>query len=147
MSAPITLVVTGVSAGGSTRGARAAALTPKLHVKASVTVMAQRGAGDSQIRTQAIPGEDIVVVDIAGGPSLWLHPESARDLLESQHDPLLAREEAPLAAGEVRVPARLRWRLEDTAPVPGTTRSFLGDVQVKAVHVITGIVEDRAAVI
>jgi hypothetical protein len=108
-------------------------------------VTAQRGAGDSNIRTQAVPGEDIVIVDIAGGPSLWLHPESARDLLESQHDPLFARGAAPLGAGEVRVPARLRWRLEDAAPVSGATRSFLGDVQVQAVHVITGIVEDKAA--
>ena len=31
------------------------------------------------------------------------------------------------------------------APVPGTTRGFLGDVQVRAVHVITGIAEDKAA--
>jgi tetratricopeptide (TPR) repeat protein len=29
--------------------------------------------------------------------------------------------------------------------VPGATRGFLGDVQVQAVHVITGIVEDKAA--
>jgi hypothetical protein len=114
-------------------------------VKASVTVTAQRGPGESNIQTQAVPGEDIVVVDIAGGPSLWLHPETARDLLESQYDPLLAREVAPLGAGEVRVPARLRWRLEDATPVSPVTRSFLGDVQVQAVHVITGIVEDQAA--
>jgi hypothetical protein len=81
MSAPITFVVPGVSADGSTRGARAAAPPSIGHLKASVTVTAQRSAGDSNIRTQAVPGEEIVVIDIAGGPSLWLHPESARDLL------------------------------------------------------------------
>src|SRR5262249_36926226 len=145
MPAPITFVIPGVSTDGSTRGARAAAPASKGRLKASVTVTAQRGAGDSNIRTQAVPGEDIVVVDIAGGPSLWLHPETARDLLESQHDPLLARGAAPLGTGEVRVPARLRWRLDDAAPVPGTTRGFLGDVQVQAVHVITGMGEDKAA--
>lgn len=151
MSAPITFVipgvpgVPGVRADGSTRGARAAAPPSIGRVKASVTVTAQRSAGDANIRTEAVPGEDIVVVDIAGGPSLWLHPDSARDLLQSQHDPLLARGAAPLAPGEVRVPARLRWRLEDAAPVPGATRGFLGDVQVQAFHVITGIAEDKAA--
>src|SRR5262249_44414948 len=113
MSAPITFVIPGVRADGSTRGARAATQSSHGRVKDSVTVSAQRGAGDSNIRTQAVPGEDIVIIDIAGGPSLWLHPENARDLLESQHDPLLAREAAPLGAGEVRVPVRLRWRLEE----------------------------------
>lgn len=146
MSAPITFLIPGVSADGSTRGARAAAPPSIGHLKASVTVTAQRGAGDSNVRTEAIPGEDIVVLDIAGGPSLWLHPETARDLLQSQHDPLLARGGASLATGEVPVPARLRWRLEDAAPVAGATRgAFLGDVQVQAVHIITGIVEDKAA--
>jgi tetratricopeptide (TPR) repeat protein len=145
MSAPITFVIPGVRAEGSTRGACAAASISRGRLKASVTVTAQRGAGDSDIRTQAVPGEDIVIVDIAGGPSLWLHPETARDLLESQHDPLIAREAAPLGAGEVRVPARLRWRLEDAVSVSPVTRSFLGDVQVQAVHVITGFVEDKAA--
>src|SRR4051794_15971040 len=122
----ITFVIPGVNADSSTRGARAAAPTSNGRLKASVTVTAQRGAGDSNIRTQAVPGEDIVIVDIAGGPSLWLHPESARDLLESQHDPLLVRGAAPLGAGEVRVPARLRWRLEDEAPMSGATRGLLG---------------------
>jgi tetratricopeptide (TPR) repeat protein len=145
MSAPITFVIPGVSADGSTRGARAAVPPSIGHLKVSVTVTAQRGAGDSNLRIEAVPGEDIVVVDIVGGPSLWLHPESARDLLQSQYDPLLARGGAPLAAGEVRVPARLRWRLEEAAPMPSATRGFLGDVQVQAVHVITGIVEDKAA--
>src|SRR5262245_49077586 len=145
MSAPITFVIPGVNSDGSTRGARAAAPTSKGRVKASVIVTAQRGAGDANIRAQAVPGEDIVIVDISGGPSLWLHPESARDLLESQHEPPLARGAAPLGAGEVRVPARLRWRLEDAVSGPGTTRSFLGDVQVQAVHVITDIVQDKAA--
>ena len=122
MSAPITFVIAGVSGDGSTRGARSAAPPSIGHLKASVSLTAQRGAGDSNIRAEAIPGEDIVVLDIAGGPSLWLHPGTAQDLLQSQNDPLLARGGASLAAGEVPVPARLRWRLEDAAPVAGATR-------------------------
>src|ERR1700716_2882545 len=128
MSAPITFVIAGVSGDGSTRGARSAAPPSIGHLKASASLTAQRGAGDSDIRAEAIPGEDIVVLDIAGGPSLWLHPGTAQDLLQSQNDPLLARGGASLAAGEVPVPARLRWRLEDAAPVAGATRGgFLGD--------------------
>ena len=39
----------------------------------------------------------------------------------------------------------LRWRLEEGAPVPGATRGFLGDVLVRAFHVLTGFAEDKAA--
>ncbi|HAR26927.1 MAG TPA: hypothetical protein DCS46_21545, partial [Bradyrhizobium sp.] len=142
MSEPIAFVMTGVRPDGTTRGARAPAPTATEHLKDSVIVTAQRGAGDATIKTKAaLPGEDIVVIDIAGGPSLWLHPESARDLLQSQHDPL-AREGSALGPGEVRVPGRLQWRLEDTAPL---SRGIFGDVQVGALHIVSGIVEDKAA--
>jgi hypothetical protein len=142
LSEPIAFVMTGVRPDGTTRGARAPAPTATEHLKDSVIVTAQRGAGDATIKTKAaLPGEDIVVIDIAGGPSLWLHPESARDLLQSQHDPL-AREGSALGPGEVRVPGRLQWRLEDTAPL---SRGIFGDVQVGALHIVSGIVEDKAA--
>ncbi|WP_316224880.1 MULTISPECIES: CHAT domain-containing protein [unclassified Bradyrhizobium] len=144
MSAPITFVITGVRADGATRGARTAVPSAKGRLKDSAILTAQRGAGDSEIRSSAVPGEDIVIIDIASGPSLWLHPESARDLLQSQHDPL-ARGASPLSPGEVRVPSRLRWRLEEATSAPRGARSFLGDVQVQAVHLVTGIIEDKAA--
>jgi pimeloyl-ACP methyl ester carboxylesterase/tetratricopeptide (TPR) repeat protein len=116
------------------------------HLKTTVTVTTQRGAGDTNVRAEAVPGKDFVVLDIAGGPSLWLHPETAQELLQSQHDPLVARGGTTTTTGEVVVPARLRWRLEEAAPAAGATRgSFLGDVGLKAFHVITGIVEDEAA--
>ena len=142
MSEPIAFVLTGVRPSETTRGARAPAPAATWHPKDSVIVTAQRGAGDAVIKTAAaVPGEDIVIIDIAGGPSLWLHPESARDLLQSQHDPL-ARGGTTLGPGEVRVPGRLRWRLEDTAPL---SRGMFGDVQVGALHIVTGLVEDKAA--
>ena len=145
MAAPITFVVPGIRADrGATRGAGGAAF-PIGRAKDSITVTAQRAAGESEVRTTAIPGEDIVLIEVAGGPELWLHPDTARDLLQSQQDPLLARGGAPLAQGEVRVSARLQWRLEEGAPVPGATRGFLGDVLVRAFHVITGFAEDKAA--
>jgi hypothetical protein len=61
MSAPITFVIPGGWEDGSTRGARAAAQSSHVRIKAPVTVTARRGAGDSNIRTQAVPGEDIVI--------------------------------------------------------------------------------------
>jgi tetratricopeptide (TPR) repeat protein len=145
MSASITFVVPGVRTDGAvTRGARIAA-PPIGRPKDSITVTAQRAAEETEVRTTAVPGEDIVIIEVAGGPELWLHPESARELLLSQQDPLLARGGDHLAQGEVRVPARLRWRLEEGAPTRGATRGFLGDVLVRAIHIITGTAEDKAA--
>ena len=142
MPEPISFVLTGVRQSQTTRGAPAPTTAATWHPKDSVIVTAQRGAGDAVIKTAAaVPGEDIVVIDIADGPSLWLHPESARDLLQSQHDPL-AREGTTLGPGEVRVPGRLQWRLDDAAPL---SRGIFGDVQVGALHILTGIVEDEAA--
>jgi hypothetical protein len=146
MVAPITFVVPGVRADrGATRGAGGAAF-PIGRAKDSITVTAQRSAGESEVRTTAIPGEDVVLIEVAGGPQLWLHPDTARELLQSQQDdPLLSRGATTLAPDEVRVSARLQWRLEEGVPVPGATRGFLGDVLVRAFHVVTGIAEDKAA--
>jgi hypothetical protein len=147
MSAPITFVVPGVRPDDRTRGVRTAVPPPIGHLKDSVTVTAQRAQRESEARITAVPGEDIVIVQIAGGPELWLHPESARELLLSQQDPLMVRgaAEAPLAPGEIRVPARLQCRLEEVVPTRGTTRGLLGDVLVRAIQVITGIGQDEAA--
>ena len=95
----------------------------------------------------ATPGEDVVVIHIAGGPSLWLHPEHARELLLAQQDPgAQARAaEAPLAPGEVAVPSRLQWRLEDATSARGATRGFLGDVLIHAIDTVTPSIEDTAA--
>ena len=61
-------------------------------VKESVVLTAQRGSREGDVRMTATPGEDVVVIHIAGGPSLWLHPEHARELLLAQHDPGARRE-------------------------------------------------------
>jgi tetratricopeptide (TPR) repeat protein len=45
----------------------------------------------------------------------------------------------------VRLPPRLQWQLEDAAPTRGATRGFLGDVFVRAIDVLTGFGEDKAA--
>src|SRR3982751_8385 len=88
-SRPITFVVPGQAP--ASRGAMDAdALPPQLppefqrgRVKDSVQLRATRGGG-REVPLEAVPGVDVVVMEIAGGPTLVLHPETARDLLRAQ---------------------------------------------------------------
>ncbi|MFO1296972.1 MAG: hypothetical protein U1F25_11185, partial [Rubrivivax sp.] len=141
-------------AGGTTQ-----APTPGT-LRGSVRLSAQRGGGELH-RLEAVPGRDVVALHITGGPVLWLHPESARDLLLAQAaagDPGSAAAPAapgapdvagsggtrgagaPSATGataprEIVVGAKLRWHgLERAAP----TRGWMGDVVLAAIEVFTG---------
>ena len=137
-TAPITFLVPGQSQ--ATRGAAAASM-PGLpgRVKENVR-MAARRAGSEPLRVTAVPGEDVVVLQIAGGPPLLLHPENARDLLLGQGS---AKRSAAPAGGDVAVPVQLRWQgLEQAAPT--RTRGFLGDVMLSAFQVLTGLAKDSA---
>ena len=150
---PIVFIVPGQAQPiGATRGAAAAPLPAGLMhgvLKQSVRVGAQRGAGD-EVRVSAVPGEDVVVLHIAGGPALTLHPETARDLMLAQQAAIKrsrssAGVEQP-GPNEVRVPAQLQWRgLEQAAPTRGATRGFLGDVLLSAIDVVTGLGKGGAA--
>ena len=91
--APITFVLrnatdTAPSAGAPTRGAAPPALPAGLvrgELRHSLQLAATRAAGvQTEQRVQAEPGRDVVVLRIAGGPALVLHPEHARDLLRAQ---------------------------------------------------------------
>jgi hypothetical protein len=102
------------------------------------------------VRLIAVPGEDAVVLQIAGGPALVLHPENARDLMLAQQGEIKRSRSAKGAVesgpDEVKVPVQLQWRgLEHRTAARGQTRGFLGDVLLAAVHVITGIGTGRAA--
>ncbi len=159
-SKPITFLVPGhpqplegTPAGAPTRsGGEMAAplLTPRPltrgTVKQSVQVGLQRDAG-TETRVVAVPDEDVVVLHVAGGPALVLHPETARDLMLSQGDTKRSRGgEQAEGPDAVRVPARLRWKeLEEGVPSRGATRGFLGDVLVSAVEVVTGLGKDKLA--
>jgi CHAT domain-containing protein len=110
-------------------------------VKDAVLLSARRGSSDS-VRVTAVPGEDVVVLRMAGGPALVLHPHTARDLMLGQGT--AQRGADPTAPDEVAVPAQLRWRgLEQAAPTRGG--GFLGDVLLSAFEVITGLAKDKAA--
>ncbi len=137
-TAPITFVVPGQSQ--ATRGAAPASI-PGLpgRLKENVRVAARR-AGSENLRVTAVPGEDLVVLQIAGGPPLLLHPENARDLLLGQGS---AKRSLTPANGDVAVPVQLRWQgLEQAAPT--RTRGFLGDVVLSAFQVLTGFTKDSA---
>src|SRR4051812_33552625 len=85
MPAAITFVVPGIqeppartAARGGRQGGTAAPLPGGLRrgtVTASVRIGAERAAG-GESRLQAVPGEDVVVLEIEGGPALTLHPEN-----------------------------------------------------------------------
>ena len=125
---PITFVVPGQlqAADAATRGRAAGAAEPDdgtPRIKASVRVGSTR-AGGEPVRVVAVPGEDIVVLHIAGGPALTLHPETARDLLlgqgqrkRSRSGSRSATDVAADSPAMVEVPAELVWQgLEQAAP-------------------------------
>lgn len=138
----ITFVIPGqaqsAEAAAATRG-RAAGT-----VKASVRVGVKRGDGDV-VRVTARPGEDVVVLTIAGGPTLVLHPEDARDLLLAQSAASTRSALKSGSAGEVTVSAQLGWPGLETSGTRGATRGWMGQAVLSAVDVVTGLFKDPAA--
>jgi len=113
-------------------------------VKASVRVGAQRGGGDS-VRVTARAGEDMVVLSIANGPTLVLHPAHARDLMLSQDaTPKRSGKDDP-PPGSVTVPPQLAWPGLEGVTTRSATRGWLGQVLLQAVQIVTGPMEDQAA--
>lgn len=140
----ITFLVPGQRQASRSGGAASSPLPGDLpgRVKDAVRVGARRsGGGSDSVRVSAVPGEDVVVLRLAGGPALVLHPETARDLMLGQGT--ARRSAAPAAGDDVVVPAQLRWQgLEQAAPT--RSRGFLGDVVLAAFEVITDLVTDKA---
>ena len=74
-----------LEAPGITRGGLLVPAAPALpgglregRIKSAVHVGAQRGVG-GEVSLTAVPEDDVVVLEIADGPALVLHPETARD--------------------------------------------------------------------
>jgi CHAT domain-containing protein len=138
----ITFVIPGqaqpAGAAAATRG-RAAGT-----VKASVRVGAQRGSADA-VRVTARPGDDVVVLTIANGPTLVLHPEDARDLLRAQSGAATRSAIGAGNANEVTVSAQLGWPGLEAAATRGATRGWMGQAVLSAVDVVTGLFKDPAA--
>jgi CHAT domain-containing protein len=111
-------------------------------LKASVRVGAQRGAGD-QVRVTARPGEDVVVLTIANGPTLVLHPEDARDLMHAQAG-AATRSAVAAGGGDVVVPMQLGWPGLEATATRGATRGWMGQALLSAFEVVTGVGKDTA---
>jgi len=135
----ITFIVPGQAqdaAPPSTRGA----------LKAAVRVGTERGGGEP-VRVSARPGRDVVVLEIANGPTLVLHPAAARDLMLAQsasvtRDALAGTRGKP---SEILVPAQLGWPGLEAEATRGTTRGWLGQALLTGFQVLTGDALDPAA--
>jgi len=143
MGQAITFVVSGQAMDGeaATRGAVLApppTPTPAAElggsVRRSVRLGAARGDGTA-LRIDATPGDDIVVLHIAGGPSLFLHPETARELMQAQG--------GTTRDGEVGVPHQLQW--QGLAHAGAKATRSLGDVAAWAFDVVSGFSREPAA--
>ena len=89
-----------------------------------MAVGAQRSGGEP-VRVAASPGDDVVVLTIANGPRLVLHPEDARDLLLAQKAGATRSAVQSGGGDEVAVSTQLGWPgLE--AGLAGATRGAAG---------------------
>jgi tetratricopeptide (TPR) repeat protein len=135
----ITFIVPGqaqAAASATTRGA----------VKATVRDGTERGGGEP-VRVSARPGRDIVVLEIANGPTLVLHPAAARDLMLAQ-SASVTRSALAGARGmpsDVLVPAQLGWPGLEAEATHGTTRGWLGQALLTGFQVLTSDMLDPAA--
>jgi hypothetical protein len=145
----ISFIVSGepLAPGGTTRGsvvAHPAEPEVRGRIKQAVRIgpTARAGAA-SEVTVVAEPGKDVVVLRLAGGPVLTLHPEHARDLLLAQTETTRGGAGTESALDRVQVPARLRWRgQEAVGPARRTSRGLLGDVVLSAIEVVTDLFTD-----
>src|SRR6185369_5894171 len=94
-------------------------------------LQAQRGAAEPTALV-AVPGRHVVKLEIAGGPTLTLHPENARDLMLAQSGSASVTE-----GGEeqVTVPPRLRWKgFEQAAQARSARRGAVADAVLASVE-------------
>lgn len=113
---------------------------PRAALKQSIQIATLRGA-DSYVTVSAQPGRDVVVVHIANGPSLMLHPETARDLFRAQEGTQAGTTRD--GTGEsLRVPSTLTWA--QGAP-SARKRGLLDKVSIAAIEVFSGVSIDEAA--
>ena len=142
----ITFVITGHSqpTAGASADLAPLAAQPRGSVKALVRVGTQRD-GATPVRVTARPGEDIVVLTIANGPTLVLHPQDARDLMQSQAGAGTRSASAtPGSAGEVLVNAQLGWPGLEAGATRGAARGWMGQALLSAFAVVTDLVADPA---
>ena len=131
----ITFIVPGQAqaAGAATRGS----------LKSSVRVGSQRAGGDA-VRVTARPGEDIVVLSIANGPTLYLHPQDALELMRAQSVNASRSASTPADENVVTISPQLGWPGLEAGATRSATRGWMGQAVLSAFDVITGLAGDPA---
>jgi hypothetical protein len=115
-----------------------------------VLLSARRSAQADTLRLHATPGQDAVLLHISNGPSLLLHPETARELLQAQAGAANSRsgQASPAngPANELEVPVQLVWpdALDDSTR-SGATRGRLGQAVLSGIDIVTGLFRGPAA--
>ncbi|QHE86692.1 CHAT domain-containing protein [Hydrogenophaga sp. BPS33] len=140
----------GATRGGATSAASLSSFGGQGTLTQRVVVGAMRGSSDT-VRVSARPGLDAVVLHISNGPSLMLHPETARDLMLAQsgltRSTAAGRSRGQALPNDVNVPTQLSWQgLEQAgAATRGTARGRMGEVLLSAIEVVTGLLKEPAA--
>ena len=108
------LPVAPASRGGPAAAAVSSGFGGRGQTTQKVQVGARRSSGNDTVRLTARPGLDAVVLHIANGPSLMLHPETARDLMLAQTGLTRSATRSARSVGsgpaEVDIPAQLVWQ-------------------------------------
>ena len=132
-------------AAGATRGRSQGVVKASVHVGADDAgrIGTQRGSGEP-VRVTARPGEDVVVLTIANGPTLVLHPEDARDLLRAQAGGATRSAVDAGVANTVVVSKQLGWPGLEASATRGATRGWMGQAVLSAFEVVTGLLKDPA---
>ena len=107
-------------------------------------------SGGAPVRVTARPGEDVVVLDIANGPTLVLHPADARDLMLAQsasvtRSALAAGTRGTTGPSEILVPAQLGWPGLEAEATRGATRGWMGQALLSGFQVLSDVAKDPAA--
>ncbi|TWO72418.1 CHAT domain-containing protein [Caenimonas sedimenti] len=101
-------------------------LPPKARQKESILVGTPRRGDAKPHRVTAREGEDVVVLTLANGPRLVLHPANAAELFRAQADSVQRSPSRGKSDGtDIPVPAQLAWPGRSGATARGTARNIL----------------------
>ncbi len=154
----ITFIVPGrdVPAATARRGGGSIASTSSFggrgKVLQRVQVGVSRSSGAPQ-RLTARPGRDAVVLTLANGPSLMLHPETVREWMRAQGAQGTAtgagtqrgKNGTGVAANEVVVPVELNWPGAPTTARRGGPLEAVGRVALSSIEVVTDLLFEPVA--
>lgn len=142
------LPVAPATRGGPAATAAGGGFAGRGQVVQKVQLGARRSSGNQTVRLSARPGQDAVLLHISNGPSLLLHPETARDLMLAQAGQAAQRgRPAHTATEDVAIPAQLLWQATKGAGATrgAATRGRLGQALLTGIEIVTGLLTEPAA--